>query len=381
VQRWRPSGARKATSTSTAASGNSWSNTLEGALSCRSKRRCEFRRPVVRRGAPGRSRAYPDCLPCSVLHLFLLRRCSRWFRRSSLDTVGINASPNSRYTRAEISVACAKGTLTAINSVRNVRRTPHGSEQVLSTVGSVRPGPLVARLNDEGPVQRRESLHRLQVIAQSRSEVVHACGSSGLLCSSSTTAARVNSKGAFSSISFSNCLRVCTVTRGSGLSPPVLKEGAIPRDAEGAIFHGARGKRISSHLRLCRVRRMVFGHQRGTARGHPGTARILLRRFRKCPSLPLTLRREPRWPIQAFWHRKRGSALTRNDRWPPTAIKARPSAEYRRTRKRTQRRFSSVLRNLPRPPGCTPRRRTDGPCCGRRPSHHRARYRLPRTIR
>ncbi len=35
-----------------------------------------------------------------------------------------------------------------------------------------------------------------------------------------------------------------------------------------------------------------------------------------------TLRREPRWPILALWRRKRGSALTRDDRWPPTAIKA-----------------------------------------------------------
>jgi hypothetical protein len=46
---------------------------------------------------------------------------------------------------------------------------------------------------------------------------------------------------------------------GCGLSLPVLKEGAIPRDAEGAIFHGARAKRIASHLRLCRIRRVYLG--------------------------------------------------------------------------------------------------------------------------
>jgi hypothetical protein len=34
-----------------------------------------------------------------------------------------------------------------------------------------------------------------------------------------------------------------------------------------------------------------------------------------------------------------------------------------------------------RPRGYTPRRRTDGPCCGQRPSHHRARCRRLRTIR
>jgi hypothetical protein len=91
------------------------------------------------------------------------------------------------------------------------------------------------------------------------------------------------SKGAFSSISFSNCLRVCSLTRGSGLSPPVLKEGQFLVTPRGQ-FSMAR-EEISSHLRLYRIRRMVFGHQRGTARGHHGTARKRLRRFRKCPSL------------------------------------------------------------------------------------------------
>jgi hypothetical protein len=78
--------------------------------------------------------------------------------------------------------------------------------------------------------------HRLQVIAQSRSEV-------WIALSQFPDGGARKPEGTFSSISFSNCLRVCSVTRGSGLSTPVLKEQAIPRDAEGAIFHGARGKR------------------------------------------------------------------------------------------------------------------------------------------
>jgi hypothetical protein len=106
--------------------------TLLGRVRCRAGASAagEFRRLVIRRGAPRRSSAYPDCLPCSISASILLRGTLAVVSSKFPRHCWHQCLAHSRYTRAEISIACAKRALTAINSVRNVHRTPHGSEQV-----------------------------------------------------------------------------------------------------------------------------------------------------------------------------------------------------------------------------------------------------------
>jgi hypothetical protein len=142
----------------------------------------------------------------------------------------------------------------------------------------------------------------------------------GLACgSSSTTAARVNSKGV-------------SVTGGCGLSLPVLKEGAIPRDAEGAIFHGARAKRIASHLRLCRIRRVYLGINEEQPEVIAGRHEFVFGDFENVHHCRL-LSAESR-AGQYNLASKIRSALTRNDRRSPTAIKAASASSGAQNRER-----------------------------------------------
>jgi hypothetical protein len=85
--------------------------------------------------------------------------------------------------------------------------------------------------------------HRLQVIAQSRSEV-------WIALSQFPDGGARKPEGTFSSISFSNCLRVCSVTRGSGLSTPVLESRQFLVTPRGQ-FSKAREENEFLRTRLC----------------------------------------------------------------------------------------------------------------------------------
>ena len=122
--------------------------------------------------------------------------------------------------RAEISVACAKGTLTAINSVRNVHvASPAGNCPIAKWWIALSPFPDGGARKPEGTLFS-DFLQQLPacLFRHAGQRAQHACS----------------------------------------------RKQAIPRDAEGAIFQGARGKRISSHAALLSTPHGI-GHQRGTA--------------------------------------------------------------------------------------------------------------------